>query len=427
MNPAVPPAVQPAAPSAAPPVTGASSSAPAAPAGWRARLAAGAHAVVALLVAINGALFVAPLLRRAGSGEASVWAALDTWRDTIDAIGVLELPRLVLGAGVLLMAVGLLLRARVAWAFSLALLLTVALFVYLGAAGLHRAALLSYTLLVVVLLCASWRQFDRASLAAGSLFALVSVGSLLLYAVFGALYLGAEFVPALTDLPQALYFAVVTMATVGYGDIVPHSTAARFFTVSIIILGITVFATAVSAVIGPIIGGSLKRLVRGRISHAMRKNHVIIAGATPLAQSVYQGMRGRDFPVTVIVPPGVPHEFPADADLIIDDPSSATVLATAGAARARFILALRDDDADNAFIVLAAKEVAGPDTKTVAMVSASKHLQKMRRVQPDMVFSLQLLGSELLARTLTGEPIDHRLVTDLFFAQTASQDPAPQT
>ena len=394
--------------------------------GWRARLAASTHVMVALLVAISGALFVAPLLRRAGAGEADLWASLDSWRDTIDAIGVFELPRLVLGMGLLLMAAGLLLRARVAWAFSLALLLTVAVFVFLGGAGLHRVALLVYTLAVVLLLCLTWRQFDRASLAAGSLFALVSVGSLLLYAVFGALYLGAEFTPALTDLPQALYFAVVTMATVGYGDIVPHSTAARFFTVSIIILGITVFATAVSAVIGPIIGGSLKRLVRGRISHAMRKNHVIIAGATPLAQSVYQGMRGRGFPVTVIVPPGVPHEFPADADLIIDDPSSATVLTTAGAERARFILALRDDDADNAFIVLASKDVAGPDTKTVAMVSASKHLQKMRRVQPDMVFSLQLLGSELLARTLTGEPIDHQLVTDLFFAQTAPQAPAPQ-
>ncbi|BET41085.1 hypothetical protein EH105704_20_00580 [Atlantibacter hermannii NBRC 105704] len=36
-----------------------------------------------------------------------------------------------------------------------------------------------------------------------------------------------------------------------------------------------------------------------------------------------------------------------------------------------------------------------------------------------MVFSLQTLGSELLVRTLNGEPIDNKLITALFFGDTA--------
>lgn len=96
------------------------------------------------------------------------------------------------------------------------------------------------------------------------------------------------------------------------------------------------------------------------------------------------------------------------------------MLIEAGAAKAKFILALRDDDAENAFIVLAAKEVANANTKTISVVNASKHLQKIKRVQPDMVFSLQLLGSELLVRTLSGEPIDDKLITELFFGNTSS-------
>ena len=91
----------------------------------------------------------------------------------------------------------------------------------------------------------------------------------------------------------------------------------------------------------------------------------------------------------------------------------------AGAEKAKYILALRDDDAENAFIVLAAKEVEGRDTKTISVVNASKNLQKIKRVQPDMVFSLQTLGSELLVRTLNGEPIDNKLITALFFGDTA--------
>jgi voltage-gated potassium channel len=91
---------------------------------------------------------------------------------------------------------------------------------------------------------------------------LLSIGSLLIYAVFGVLYLGAEFSPPVHDLSSALYFSIVSMATVGYGDIVPRTVTARFFTTSIILLGIAVFATSISAVIGPVIGGSLKRLVK---------------------------------------------------------------------------------------------------------------------------------------------------------------------
>ncbi|KAB0274460.1 ion channel, partial [Klebsiella pneumoniae] len=111
-----------------------------------------------------------------------------------------------------------------------------------------------------------WRRFDRASLAAGSLFAVISITSLLIYAVFGTLYLGAEFSPKVESPATAFYFSIVSMSTVGYGDITPQTTAARLFAASIIILGITVFATSISAIAGPVIGGNLKRLVRGRIS-----------------------------------------------------------------------------------------------------------------------------------------------------------------
>ncbi|ABF11124.1 hypothetical protein, probably exported protein (plasmid) [Cupriavidus metallidurans CH34] len=40
---------------------------------------------------------------------------------------------------------------------------------------------------------------DRPSLAASSLFAFFSIGSLLVYAVFGVLYLGAAFAPPIHD------------------------------------------------------------------------------------------------------------------------------------------------------------------------------------------------------------------------------------
>ncbi|MEN5065700.1 voltage-gated potassium channel protein [Achromobacter aegrifaciens] len=371
---------------------------------------------LAILVALDGYAFMHPVLREVRAREYGFWLAIDNWHEVMRVVGLLEIPRLVLGVGLQVIALGLILKARIAWAFSLVLLIGVGTFAIMGDSG--RAGLGIYTLVLVIALIAYWRRFDRASVTAGSLFALVSMLSLLIYAVFGTLYLGNEFNPPITDATTALYFSIVSMSTVGYGDITPHTGTARLFTASIIILGITIFATSISAIAGPVIGGNLKRLVKGRFSTAMRKNHIIIAGATPLAMSVYDGLRRRGDEVTVIVPPGVPQEYPAATDLIEGDPSSVDVLHNAGVTRARYVLALRDDDAENAFIVLAAKEACGENgAKTVALVNTSKHLEKIRRVNPDLVFSVQLLGAELLARAINGEPMDSQSITDLFFAK----------
>lgn len=48
---------------------------------------------------------------------------------------------------------------------------------------------------------------------------------------------------------DSLYFSVVTLATVGYGDIVPKTTAGKLFTTLYIIIGIGIFAAVVNYLI----------------------------------------------------------------------------------------------------------------------------------------------------------------------------------
>jgi voltage-gated potassium channel len=371
------------------------------------------HRVLGMLTLLIGSIFLKPLLLNIYHFIPQARGAFTDWKDLITTFGLLTLPKVVLGIAIVLMSIGLFLRARVAWSFSLILLIAVALFDLLLPTGSHHIGYLS--LLDCLCLLWFWREFSQSSLAAGTLFALISFASLLTYALSGSLYLGDEFHPAIDELSTALYFSTVSMSTVGFGDIVPVTASARLFTVSIIILGITVFATSISAIIGPMIGGNLKRLIKGRISHAMRKNHMIIIGATPLALSVYNGLTERDETVTVIVPPGIAHEYPPEADVLIEDPSSDKTLRDAGADKARYILVLRNDDSDNAFIVLAAKEVVSADTKILALVNSDKNLSKIKRVQPDIVFSLQTLASEMLLRKLSGENMDTGNLMDLLF------------
>ena len=370
----------------------------------------GAHGYLAALLVLNGLLLLRPVAVRALVHARGDW--FDDWLTLINAFGLLALPQVVIAMGLTVVSAGIALRSRLAWVLALVLLAAAAFIGLRG--GYPSVPLCAFTVALAALMLYYWRRFDRSSLAASSLFAFLIVGSMMIYAVFGSLYLGQQFRPPITNVIAALYFSIVTMSTAGFGDIVPHTDEARLFTVSVIVLGLSVFATSISAVVSPLIGGKLKRIIRGGISNVHRKNHYLIVGASPIAHNVYLGLRKRHHPVTVIVTATTPHAYPADADIVIGDPSDTATLHTAGAEHALAVLALRNEDAENAFVILAIKDLA-PGLRTVALVNDSRNLPRLRLLQPDIVFSPQQLAGELLARTLNNETIDNDLIEHLLF------------
>jgi len=367
-----------------------------------------------LLVIIDGLLYFYPLLERLLAGEHIRWQLLQSWRHIIEEIGLIELPRVVIAISMVFMALGMLFRARIAWV--LAIVLTIPMMATSIIIHGHPNIFFFYTLMVVLLLVKNWSVFNRSSLAASSLFALSAFLLLLWYAFLGALYLGNQFTPPIHDILTAIYFSIVAMSTVGFGDIVPVTHAARAFTVSIIVLGITVFATSLGAVIGPIIGGGLKNIFQYKAMRSMRKDHIILCGTSPFAFNIYKSLTARGRPVTIIVPASKAHQYPETADIIEGDPSSRAVLEEAGVVDAKYVLAMRVDDPENAFIVLAVKEIKASKARTVAVVNSSENLEKIRGVKPDLVLSPQLLGAELLARALTGESMEGNIVSEIFFS-----------
>lgn len=318
----------------------------------------------------------------------------------------------VIGAIMLVMSVGLALRSRMAWVLTAILLIAIEL-VDLRTAG-QGSLLITYNGALLLALGFAYSVFDRSSIAAGTLFAMTSTLTLLVYAVFGAYYLGADFKPAIEDLTSALYFATVTMSTVGYGDVTPTTPQAKLFTVSIIVLGITIFATSLGAIVGPAIGGGIRKIINRKAQRVERKNHFIIIGNTSLAHNTYTELVQRGFPVTFILAEAPPAGSLEGADVIIGDASHVEVLRKAGAMEAKAVLAMKADDSENAFLILAVKELECK-AKTVAAVNDSKNYSRVRRVQPDMIIAPQILGGELLAMALSGEPMSGDNVLKRFF------------
>ncbi len=311
------------------------------------------------------------------------------------------------------MSAGLATRSRLGWAVGVVLTLaTILVALTVG----HRTAgyLTGYDGALLSALLLAWRTFDRSSLTGATVFALTAALLLIIYATFGSFYLGRQFSPPIDTLVGAFYYAVVTMTTVGYGDIVPRTIDARLFAVSIILLGVAVFATSLSAVARPLVRGSIEHIIRRREARMKRENHFVVIGATPLAFNTYRELRRRRQAVTLVLP-GHPvgGEF-EDADVVVGEADSLEVLRRAHADAAQAVLAMSDDDSDNAFIVLAVKELQGR-ARTVAAVNDGKHLERVKLARPDIVIAPQVLGGELLAMALTGEQVSGEFVLERIF------------
>ncbi len=308
-----------------------------------------------------------------------------------------------------LLSIGLLWRSRLAWVMTL-LITAASLALQIFLHPEPNNALIAYSVFLLVALALTRRSFYRASLTIGTLFALVGILLTLGYGVLGSYVLGKGFSPGIGNFGSALYFTIVTMSTVGYGDITPHTDDARLFTMSLILLGLVVFATSLTTIAGPVINKRMMDLLQPRKKHMKRNNHIIIAGQSSLARNLVKSLETRGMQVTAIWSSVPQAGIEPPGDLVVGDATNSEVLEEAGVRQARAVLALQDSDSDNAFVSLAAKDV-NPAVRTLLAVNDAHNMDRMRRVKPDAVLALPVIGAELVAMALSGEEIktDHLL------------------
>jgi len=376
------------------------------------------QAPLALAVALLGLLHLIPVIDQAVSLHLHLRTPGSVRQDLV-GIDLPGISQLSIGAFLLIISVGLWLRLRVAWWLT----------VLAAAIGLATLSLqlqvpvgvwlFGYDIVLTGLLLASYRHFDRSSFQFGTLAALIVLVIVFGYAVFGAYYLGDQFSPNIDTLSDAVYVSVVTISTVGFGDFTPTTPETRLFMVSIITLSIILLSTAVGATLIPALVHRFEQLTTGRKIKVIRNNHYIIVGYSALANNTYRELTSRHEQVTVILRKDTDGALfsATDIDIVIGDGSDVETLRKAGAGKAKAILALLDDDSENAFVILAAKELR-VKARTVAAVNQAKHLNRVRHVHPDMIIAPQVLGGELLTSMLTGQKIDVKDIMGRLLGQT---------
>jgi voltage-gated potassium channel len=355
------------------------------------------HWPLALVLALVGLLSILDGLRLPLSVLHHLHA-LNGIAESLSAVG--STAQVILGVMLVVVGVGLLWRLSFAW--SLAVLL---LAITIGISIVRRYWGTTLVLQVVLLggLLFTKGHFTRRTVFASLLFSLSSIFAILAYGTFGGYLLGDGFHPAITDLSTAFYFTIVTLSTVGYGDIVPVKPEARWFVVSLLVVGLGVFASAIASVLGPKISGELDRIFRPKEGKMEPKNHVILVGEGAIAHNTAKELRQRGVQFVQIVSQKEESATPGHP-IVEGDPTDDSVLREAGIARARMVIAASEDDGDNAFIALVAKDL-NPEVRLLAVASSALAIRRLKLARTDLVFSPAAVGSRLLADLVEGNQI----------------------
>jgi voltage-gated potassium channel len=360
---------------------------------------------LSLGVAVLGFWYLIPVIDHAQSIYNHIILPGATRQD-LSGVNLEGITQLLFGIFLLVISIGLHLQSRISWFLSV--LVTIGLAVQSVQIGISSNYwLFAYNLVLIALLLTTRKSFNNINIQIGTMASIVALLVLISYAVFGTYYLGDQFKPNINNLVDAFYVSIITMTTVGFGDFSPATTESRMFVVSIIFFSAAVLSTAVGATLIPALVHRIEEVNLRKKKKMNRSDHFIIVGYSALSSNTYRELSLRNEKVTIILRTPVDKGLFVgdDIDILIGDGSDEATLIEAGADKAKAILALLDDDSENAFVVLAVKELQ-IKAKTVAAVNNRKHLNRLRHVRPDIILAPQVLGGELLTSMLMGEHID---------------------
>jgi len=185
--------------------------------------------------------------------------------------------------------------------------------------------------------------------------------------------------PNITSLFDAFYWALVTISTVGYGDIAPVTTQGRMISILIIISGIAMISFVTSVIVSAF-SEKLDVLKENRIIEELnrQKEFLIICGYGQMTKMFLRQEKDLKNKYVIIDkdPEAVSQAIKDGYQAIQEDASRHDVLAKFNYRQSKItVLCLTDDDIENIYIALNAKSLS-PKIKVIARATDEKMQKK---------------------------------------------------
>lgn len=202
---------------------------------------------------------------------------------------------------------------------------------------------------------------------------------------------------------DCLYMTVITVTTVGYGEMLPgmeHVAWARPFTVVLLVFGTGVLVYFASTITAFVVEGELKNVLdasRRRKRIKKMKDHFVVCGAGSTGRHVITELLSTDHAVLAIDTneaelKEITAAFPGKAfSFVVGDATDDEVLAQANIPAARGVACALSADKDNLYLVVATRWL-NATCRIIARCAEMSHVEKLKRAGADSVVSPNFIG-----------------------------------
>ena len=206
------------------------------------------------------------------------------------------------------------------------------------------------------------------------------------------------------DWFDCFFFTLYTLTTIGYGEMEDMSREAKYFTVVLIILGVSTIGYALSAAAQAVLESELlsafgKRKMFKDINKL--SNHYIVCGAGRIGSRVIREIArsGYDFVVIESDEPLGERLLAQGYLVLMGDAMDDDVLRAAGIDRARGLVCAVSSDADNLYITLTARDL-NRDLTIVSRANDEAAVGRLIKAGANKVVSPVITGSNQMAQVL---------------------------
>lgn len=204
---------------------------------------------------------------------------------------------------------------------------------------------------------------------------------------------------------DALYMTIISITTVGYGEIHPLSDTGRVFTIFLLVTNIGVFLYGITTIAGFLLEGEFRKFLKNiKLEKVIAKlqNHVIVCGYGRNGKQVCLELMDDKIPFIVIESNDSIHEELEESNIvnILGNATESKILIKAGIKKAKAIITTLPNDPDNVYVSLCAREMR-KDIIIISRASIDSSVNNLKRAGANNVIMPEKIGGAHMAALVT--------------------------
>lgn len=230
------------------------------------------------------------------------------------------------------------------------------------------------------------------------LFSILMLLVVVLFGIFGYTWIEGW------DLLDSLYMTIITLSTVGYGEVREIGPSGRVFTVLLIVFGLFTITYIVGLVAETLVAGEIRSVLgRRKVSKKIKslRDHYIICGYGRIGSIICKGLTRKAIPLMVIEKDEqVQEQLEEDEILYLQgDATHEETLLEAGIAKAKGLVSVVSSDAENVYICLTARGLS-PRLYILSRAEDEASERKLLRAGANKVILPYILGGRRMVQAI---------------------------